>query len=133
MTAKHTTHDGAGRQHRSAAPVIWPLFGPLQSVSIERGVTSTAETAVLFALAAAGAVLTYQAFRGYRRNGDCSMVLFGGGLFLLTVVHAGLKLSLTFVVPVVASGSPGVVFAVAGTSQVVDIVGLAAVFSAIFR
>ena len=78
-------------------------------------------------------MLSYQAFRGYRRNDDRSMALFGGGLFLLTVVHAGLKLSLTFVVPLVASGSPTVVFAVAWTSQIVDIVGLAAIFSAIVR
>lgn len=132
MTAEHSTDDSSHRWNRSA-PAIWPLFGPLQSVSIERGATSTAETAILLALAVVGAVLSYQAFRGYRRNDDRSMALFGGGLFLLTVVHAGLKLSLTFVVPLVASGSPTVVFAVAWTSQIVDIVGLAAIFSAIVR
>lgn len=132
MTVDHSTDDSARPRNR-AAPAIWPLIGPLQSVSIERGATSTAETAILLALAVVGAVLTYQAFRGYRRNDDRSMALFGGGLFLLTVGHAGLKLSLTFVVPLVASGSPTVVFAVASASQVVDILGLAAIFFAILR
>jgi hypothetical protein len=137
MTADHTTddriHSRGHRRDRSAVPVIAPSLLPLQRVSIEQGATSTVETVVLFALAAVGALLTYQAVRGYRRNDDRSMALFAGGLFLLTVVHAGLKLFLTFVPPLVGGGGAAVVFAVAWTSQMVDLAGLAAIFFAILR
>ncbi|GAB7013111.1 DUF7521 family protein [Halolamina salina] len=136
MTAEHTTDDRAAprtrRRSRSVA-AFGAAFGPLQSVSVEQGATSTIEIAFLLALAAIGALLTYQAIRGYRRNDDPSMVLFGCGLFLLTVGHAGLKLFLTFVVPALGAEGPVLAFAVASASQIADIAGLGAVFYAILR
>lgn len=143
MTAEHTptaecTPDDRAdprthRRRRSVGAAFGLAFGPLQGVSVEQGATSQVETALLLALAAVGALLTYQAIRGYRRNDDRSMLLFGAGLFLLTVGHAGLKLFLAVGVPLVAGDSPAFVFAVASTSQAVDIVGLVAIFSAILR
>jgi len=134
-TAEYTPDDRAGprthRRRRSVGAVFGLVFGPLQGVSIEQGATSPVETALLLALAAVGALLTYQAMRGYRRNDDRSMLLFGAGLFLLTVGHAGLKLFLA--APLVAADSPAFVFAVASASQVADIAGLVAIFSAILR
>ena len=59
------------------------------------------------------------------------MALFGIGLFLLTVAHAGLKLLLEFVGPLVAAGDPAVGLGVAATSQLVDILGLAVILYAI--
>ena len=130
MTAEHTPDDPRGR---SAGAALGAAFGPLQGVSVEQGATSTVETALLLALAAIGALLTYQAIRGYRRNDDRSMLLFGAGLFLLTVGHAGLKLFLTFVVPPVAADTPVLVFALASASQVADIAGLVAISYSILR
>lgn len=136
-TAEQTPDDGVAprvhRRRRSVGAAFGLAFGPLQSVSVEQGPTSPVETALLLALAAIGALLTYQAIRGYRRNDDRSMLLFGAGLFLLTVGHAGLKLFLTVVLPLVAADSPVLVFAIASTSQVTDIVGLVAIFYAILR
>lgn len=130
MTAENTPDH---RQHRSAVAALGLLFGPLQSVSIEQGPTSTIESVLLLGLAVVGAVLTYHAFRGYRRNDDRSMALFGSGLFLLTVGHAALKLSLTYVAPIMTAGGPTIAFGVAATSQAVDLVGLVAIFYAILR
>jgi len=131
MTAEHAIDDH--RQHRSAATAPGLLLGPLQRVSLEQGTTSTVETVILLSLAAVGAVLTYHAYRGYRRNDDRSMALFGVGLFLLTVGHAALKLSLTYVVPLFAADAATVALTVASASQAVDVAGLVAVFYALLR
>jgi hypothetical protein len=134
MTADHAPdHPQDHGQHRTAVAALGVLFGPLQSVSLEQGPTSTVESVFLLGLAAVGAVLTYQAFRGYRRNDDRSMALFGGGLFLLTVGHAALKLSLTYVAPIVTGAGPTLALGVAATSQAVDLIGLVAIFYAILR
>ncbi|WP_435115890.1 DUF7521 family protein [Halolamina sp. C58] len=137
MTAEHTADDRfaprSTRRHRPVGAAFSPALAPLQGVSVEQGATSPVETVLLLALVAIGALLTYQAIRGYRRNDDRSMLLFGAGLFLLTVGHAALKLLLPVVVPLVAADSPAVVFAVASTSQAVDVVGLVAIFYAILR
>lgn len=130
MTA-NTAPDDHEQRLGSAGVVPVLLAGPLQSVTFEQTPSSTIELAVLVALAAVGTLLTYQAFRGYRRNDDRSMALFGIGLFLLTVAHAGLKLLLEFVGPLVAAGDPAVGLGVAATSQLVDILGLAVILYAI--
>ena len=132
MTANTAPDD---HEHRLASSGVAPvlLARPLQSVTFEQTPSSVLELVFVVALAAVGSLLTYQAFRGYRRNADQSMALFGVGLFLLTVVHAGLKLFLEFVVPLVAAGSPAVELGVAATSQLVDIVGLAVILYAIRR
>jgi CHASE2 domain-containing sensor protein len=109
------------------------LAGPLQNVTFEQTPSSTVEFVFVVALAVVGGLLTYQAFRGYRRNDDRSMALFGVGLCLLTVGHAALKLFLEFVVPLVTAGDPAVSFGVAATSQLFDIGGLIVIFYAIHQ
>lgn len=132
MTANTVPDD---HRHRLASSAAVPalLVGPLQSVTLEQTPSSTIELVFVVALAVVGGLLTYQAFRGYRRNADQSMALLGVGLFLLTVGHAALKLLLEFVVPLLTDSEPAVIFGVAATSQLFDIAGLAVIFYAIRR
>ena len=131
MTAD-TADTEPDRRDRSTAAGVGVL-APMQSVSVEQSPTSPVETVLLVCLLAVGAVLTYQAYRGARRNDDRSMALFAVGLSLLTVGHATLKLAVEFLLPVVFAGSRVAVLAVGGASQVVDVVGLVVVFYAILR
>lgn len=107
------------------------LARPIQSVTFEQASTTAIELVFVVVLAAVGSLLTYQAFRGYRRNEDRSLALFGIGLCLLTVVHAGLKLTLEFVVPFVIPVDSTIGLGVAATSQIVDIAALVVIFYAI--
>lgn len=111
------------------------VLGPLQTVTVDgiQARTTVVELALVALLLAVGSLITYQAFRGYRRNDDADMALFAIGLFLLTVVHAVLKLALAFVVPVLLGDGQTMGYAVAATSQAVDVVGLVVVFYAIVR
>lgn len=140
MTDNTPVHDDASANSRDrrtssgwavGAPVLFS--GPLQTVSVEQGQTSVLGIALVVALLGVGGLLTYQAFRGYRHSDDRSMALFAVGLFLLTVVHAGLKLVSEFVVPVLLDGEQELVLAIAATSQLVDVAGLVLVFYAILR
>lgn len=129
------TAEATGPNASAAAVAPFALVGPLQTVSYEqsRTPTSTIELVLVVALLCVGALLTYHAVRGYRRNDDPDMALFAAGLCLLTVVHALLKLAAELVVPVIAGASPTAGFAVAAISQFVDVVGLVVVFYAVLR
>lgn len=138
MTANTPTPDGTptgSHEHGSLSAWVVPalLLGPLQTVTVEQSPTSTLEIVLVVVLIGVGSLLTYQAFRGYRRNDDRSMALFAIGLFLLTVLHAALKLASKFVVPVLLGSDQDIVLTVAATSQLVDIVGLVVVFYALLR
>mgnify|MGYP006882772986 FL=1 len=93
-------------------------------------------------LAVVGLAIAYHALRAYARNDDRSILLFGGGLFLLTTVQAFLDLTVvtlqtTFgVVSLLLGGIGfslpfGLVFA--GVGELVDILGLVAVFYALLK
>lgn len=129
------TAEATGPPASAAAVAPFALVGPLQTVSYEqsRTPTSSLELVLVVALLCVGALLTYHAIRGYRRNDDPDMALFAAGLCLLTVVHALLKLAADLVVPVLVGTSPTAGFAVAAISQFVDVVGLVVVFYAVLR
>jgi len=93
-------------------------------------------------LAVVGLLVAYHALRAYGRNEDRSILLFGGGLFLLTTVQAVVTLSVLTIQSVFGLVSPllagldiglgiplGFVFA--GASELLDLVGLAAIFYAL--
>lgn len=124
MTADTPTPDERPRNSAAAAAPL--ALGPLQSVTVHETGTTLLETGILLALVAVGALLTYQASRGARRNDDRSMALFGAGLFLLTVGHAGLKL-------LAGLGGESIALGAAAVSQLIDLTGLGLVFYAVLR
>lgn len=118
----------------SGTPAVVPpvASGVALQVTVEETPTSAVESVVVAALVAVGCLLSYQAYRGFRRNDDPSMALFGVGLGLLTVVHGLLKLASDLLTGLVAADPETVIVGFAVASQVVDIVGLVAVFYALF-
>ena len=93
-------------------------------------------------LAVVGLLVAYHALRAYGRNEDRSILLFGGGLFLLTTVQAVVTLTVLTIQSVFGLVSPllagldlglgvplGFVFA--GAAELLDLVGLAAIFYAL--
>lgn len=139
MTSNKTADEHESGERWAHSHTKWSVgvpslaLGPLQTVTVEQTRMSAVETGLLVVLLTVGSLLTYHAVRGYRRNADPSMAWFAVGLCLLTVVHAALKLAAEFVAPALFGSGQSIIFTVAATSQVVDILGLAVVFYAILR
>ncbi|MEZ3142997.1 hypothetical protein [Halobaculum sp. MBLA0143] len=95
-------------------------------------------------LAVVGLVVAYHTLQAYGRDGERSTLLFGGGLFLLTTGRAVLSLTVLTLQSIFGLVSPllggldlglgvplGVV--IAGVAELLDIVGLVAVFYALLE
>lgn len=95
-------------------------------------------------LAVVGLVVAYHALQAYGREGERSTLLFGGGLFLLTTGRAVLSLTVLTLQSAFGLVSPllggldlglgvplGVV--IAAVAELLDIVGLIAVFYALLE
>lgn len=106
--------------------------------------TRASVAAVNVVLAVVGLVVAYHALRAYGRDGERSMLLFGGGLFLLTTGRAVLTLTVLTLQSVFGLVSPllggldlglgvplGVV--ISAVAELLDVVGLIAVFYALFE
>jgi len=106
--------------------------------------TRASIAAVNVVLAVVGLVVAYHALRAYGRDGERSMLLFGGGLFLLTTGRAVLTLTVLTLQSVFGLVSPllggldlglgvplGVV--ISAVAELLDVVGLIAVLYALFE
>jgi hypothetical protein len=134
-------NDGDHHEYRSGAALgILPLV--LQITIEGEPSTPPLEIVVNIVLAVVGLGIAYQAVRAYSRNEDRSILLFGGGLFLLTTVQALLELTVitlqatlgivSFLLGGLAFSLPlAVVFG--GIGQAVDLLGLVAIFYALLK
>lgn len=86
---------------------------------------ATAATAIALVTAVLGVVVSYQAYRGYRRNESAPMAYLAAGIFLLTVLSTAAEQGL-----VLFTGT-GMVGALAGTAA--RVAGLVIVLYALTR
>ncbi len=133
-TETETTHSTRGVA--AGAPVVLQAvheLGPQARVPV---------AAANVILAVVGLLVAYHALRAYGRNGDRSVLLFGGGLFLLTTVQAVVTLVVLTIQSVFGLVSPLLAgldlglgiplgFLFAGAAELLDLVGLAAIFYAL--
>lgn len=69
-------------------------------VIFDAGMIEILSVISLFLVAAIGAIITYQAYRGAKRNDSSSMLYLAIGLLFLTVVPFVLNVTLTTLLPV---------------------------------
>lgn len=106
------------------APSVLPPTLPLQA-----GLFSAAELALVsvdFLSAVVSVVISYIAYRGYRRSGNRAMAFVAAGFVLIMVVPW-----VAFVAGLVAGGSRGAELAIGAVSEVSQLLGMLAILYAI--
>jgi len=63
----------------------------VEAVPSEIGLVGVAGLGLTAAVVVLGAYVGYQAYRGYRRNGDRAVLLLGLGIVLVTTVRVGVS------------------------------------------